>query len=172
MSGFNKYNCIVLGLICFTGTITAQVTSDLLPKRPKNVLFMNVAGGATYYSFEYERLFNTSKPVFISAGGGLGAAMETDPEIYYTTIPFHGSLNVGARTSFFEFGLGETLIFDHPSRDAISYLIIGYRLAFPKKHKIAFSFKLNLNIPFDFYDVVSEGDPQFIPIGLGLGIAF
>jgi hypothetical protein len=88
------------------------------------------------------------------------------------TLPFHVSGNIGKRTGFFEFGTGTTLIFNHPDRNSISYLILGYRLSLPKKHKLAFSLRINLNIPFHYYNVVAEQGPQFIPVGLGLGIAF
>jgi hypothetical protein len=172
MTGLHKSGFFILVLIYFSGTITAQVSSESLPRRPMNVVFMNVAGGATYISFEYERLFGRKRPIFISAGAGVGEAMETYPENYYMTLPFHGSINIGPRASFFELGVGRTLIFNHPDRNGISYLILGYRLALPKKNKIAFSLKINLNIPFDFYNVISEGNPQFIPVGVGLGIAF
>jgi hypothetical protein len=172
MSRFNKSGFFVLVLICLTRTITAQVFSDSQPKRAMNVVFMGVGGGATYISLEYERIFGRNKSIFISPGVGLGEAMETYPDNYYATLPFHVSVNVGRRASFFESGVGNTFIFNHPYRNAISYLILGYRLALPIKHKIAFSFRINLNIPFDFYDVVSEGNPQFIPVGFGLGIGF
>jgi hypothetical protein len=171
MSKFNKPNFFVLALICLTRTISAQVSSDSLPKRPLNVVYMGVGGGATYISYEYERLFNRKKSIFIAAGAGLGAATEPD-EAYYTTLPFHVSGNVGKGVSFFEFGVGTTLIFNHPDRNSTSYLILGYRLALLKKHKVAFSFRLNLDIPFDYYNVVGKGGPQFIPLGLGLGVAF
>jgi hypothetical protein len=45
-------------------------------------------------------------------------------------------------------------------------------LALPVKHRIAFAFRKKLDIPFNYRNVVGEGDTQFIPAGLGLGISF
>lgn len=88
------------------------------------------------------------------------------------SLPFPFSGNLGRRTSFFECGVGGTLLFDHPEKDGISYIILGYRLALPVKRRIAFAFRIKLDIPLNYRNVVGEGDPQFIPAGLGLGISF
>jgi len=171
MSTFNISLFFILIFICYTWTITAQASSDSLPKRPKNVVCMCVGGGATYISYEYERLFGRSKSFFGAVGTGLGTATDPD-EADYTTMPFHLSGNVGRRASIFEFGLGTTLIFSNPDRNSTTYLILGYRLSLPKKHKVAFALKINLNIPFDYYNSIAKGSTQFIPLGLGLGIGF
>jgi hypothetical protein len=171
MSIFNKYGFFVLVLLCFAKTITGQISSDSEFKRPLNVVQMVVGGGATYFSYEYERLFGKGKSFFGAAGAGIGAATIPD-EADYPTMPLHISGNVGKRSGFFEFGVGTTLIFNFPDRNSTSYLILGYRLSLPKKHKIAFSFRTNLNIPFNYYNAVAQQDPQFIPLSLSLGIAF
>lgn len=152
--------------------MTAQVSEVSLPRRPMNAIFWSAGGGATYMSFEYERLFGRDKSFFIAAGAGLGSAL-SDDEAKYTTLPFHFSGNLGRGSSFLECGIGMTLLFDHPERDGISYLILGYRLALPVKRRIAFAFRIKFDIPFNYYSLaVGEGDPLFIPAGMGLGISF
>lgn len=168
MSRFEKFNFFVLVLICLTTTIYAQVSSESKSQRAMNVVSMGVGGGATYISFEYERLFGRGNIFFVSAGAGLGAATEPLSKAYYTTMPFHVSGNFGRGTSFFEYGVGRTIIANSPD---FSYLILGYRLALMKRHKLSFSFRLNLSVPFKF-NVIEEMDPQFIPLGIGLGIGF
>ena len=158
----------ILAFFLFSCKITAQESSYSLQQRNKNVVFMNVGGGATYISFEYERLFGGSKVFFLSAGAGVGSGIEPLSETVYSTLPFHISGNLGFRASFFEFGTGRTLITDNPD---ISYLILGYRLSLLKKHRLSFSLRLNLDIPFNLHKV-KELDAQFIPLELGLGIAF
>jgi hypothetical protein len=164
----NKPLFFVLAFFLFSCKITAQDSSYSLQQRHKNVVFMNVGGGATYISFEYERLFGGSKVFFLSAGAGLGSAIEPLSETVYSTIPFHISGNLGHGVSFFEFGTGRTLISNNPD---ISYLILGYRLSLLKRHKLSFSLRLNFDIPFNL-NRVKELDAQFIPLELGLGIAF
>ncbi|MCU0409943.1 MAG: hypothetical protein MUC70_01440 [Bacteroidales bacterium] len=93
-------------------------------------------------------------------------------QVSQVSLPFHFSRNLGRGSSFLECGIGMTLLFDHPESDGISYLILGYRLALPLKHRIAFAFRIKLDIPLNYRNVVGEGDPQFIPAGLGLGISF
>ena len=171
MSTFEKYSFFIFVLICLAMTASAQVSYESQPKRPMNSICMSAGGGATYISCEYERLFGRGKIFFLAAGAGLGTAI-SDDEKQYVTSPFHFSGNVGKGASFFEFGFGRTFLFNHPERDGTSYVILGYRLALPAKHKFAFSFRLNLDIPFKYINVVGEGDPMFIPAGLGLGIAF
>jgi hypothetical protein len=171
MSKFNKFNFFILAFICLTLTLPAQVSSDSPPKRSKNGVYMTVGGGATYISYEFERLFGRSESFFGSAGAGLGAATVPD-ETNYATMPLHISGNAGKGSSFFEFGIGTTLIFNNPDRNSTSYLILGYRLSRPKKHKLALALRINLNIPFGYYNAVAKGSTQFIPLGLGLGIAF
>ncbi|MCU0377196.1 MAG: hypothetical protein MUC78_02965 [Bacteroidales bacterium] len=170
MPDLNKCAVLVLVLPCIAIALNAQVPGESQHRRPMNAIYWSVGGGATYIAFEYERLIFSSNSLLLSAGAGLGSAL-SDAETSYKTLPFHFSGNIGRRTSFFEFGLGNTLIFDHPDRDAVTYLILGYRLSLLKKRKIAFSFRLHLDIPFDYIDVVG-GDPKFFPYGLGLGIAF
>ena len=171
MSDFYKYSTLVFVLVCSSGSVTAQVSEVSLPVRRMNAVFWSVGGGATYMSFEYERLFGRDKSFFISAGAGFGSAL-SDDEARYTTLPLHVSGNLGRGSSFFELGVGRTLLFDHPEMDGISYLILGYRLALPAKHRIGFTFRIKLDIPLNYRGVIGEGDPQFIPAGLGLGISF
>jgi len=171
MSDFNKYSALVFAIFCNSLSVTAQVSDVSLPVRPMNAIFWSVGGGATYMSFEYERLFGRDKSFFLSAGAGMGSAL-SDDETKYTTLPFHFSGNLGRGSSFLECGIGGTLIFDHPEKDGISYFLLGYRLALPVKHRIAFTFRIKLDIPLNYRNVVGEGDPQFIPAGMGLGISF
>ena len=171
MSDLIKYSTLIFVFFINPVTITAQVSEVSLPVRPMNAIFWSVGGGATYMSFEYERLFGRDKLFFLSAGAGFGSAL-SDDEAKYNTLPFHFSGNLGRGSSFLECGIGMTLLFDHPEKDGISYFILGYRLALPLKHRIAFAFRIKLDIPLNYRDVVGEGDPQFIPAGLGLGISF
>ena len=48
--------------------MTAQVSEVSLPCRPVNAIFWSAGGGATYMSFEYERLFGRDKSFFLAAG--------------------------------------------------------------------------------------------------------
>ena len=93
-----------------------------------NAIFWSVGGGTTYMSFEYERMFGRDNSFFLSAGAGFGTAL-SDDEAKYTTLPFHFSVNLGRGSSFLECGVGMTMLLDHPERDGISYVILGYRLA-------------------------------------------
>lgn len=159
-------------LFCSSVSITAQVNEDTLPVRPMNAIFWTAGGGAIYMAFEYERLFGSDESFFLSAGAGLGSAL-SDDEAKYTTLPFHFSGNLGRGSSFLECGVGMTLLFDHPERDGVSYLILGYRLALPVKHRIAFAFRIKLDIPFNYYSLaVGEYGLLFIPAGMGMGISF
>jgi hypothetical protein len=171
MTNFNKYSALVFVLLFNSVLITAQVSEVSMPGRPMNAIFWSVGGGATYMSFEYERLFGRGKSFFLSTGAGLGSAFVND-EAKYKTLPFHFSGNMGWGTSFFECGVGMTLIHDHPERDGISYIILGYRLALPVKHRIAFAFRIHLDIPLQYFNIIKEGDLGFIPLGMGLGISF
>jgi len=174
----------ILFLLVLNGLVkitTGQVVSDTITQRPMNLVYINSGGGATSVSIEYERLLGfwtyrtlhgKSQSLFISGGLGFGTASMQYPDEgnEYMTLPIHISANVGNRASFFESGVGTTILFGYPNRETITYYNFGYRLEPRRKYK--FLFRINFCIPFYTLAFFESTDLIFIPLSLSFGIGF
>ncbi len=131
-------------------------------------------GDASLISLNYERQFVIS-PTFILTGKlGLGYNEEFMICIFgsciqdtYLTIPHHITCNFGTERSFFEIGLGGTIVSGYKTQFYLLYPMIGYRFLPLKSEKI--SFRIYVQFPFSDLDTTHI---LFIPVGLNFGISF
>ncbi len=139
-------------------------------KRPVNSISLNLLGDASLMSLHYERLILITQDFILSIKFGLGYNQEfqifgSSPE-NFLTVPHHVTGNWGEGRSFFELGLGGTIIAGDINQDYLFYPIIGYRLL-PLKTN-AFNIRIFGIIPF--YRL--ETEIYLSRIGLSMGVFF
>jgi hypothetical protein len=92
MYRYYKYIFFILVLNGLIKITDAQVVSDTITQRPINLAYINLMGGSTSTSLEYERLFGSwtyrnwgeygkLESFFISGGLGIGMADMQDPNV-------------------------------------------------------------------------------------------
>ena len=148
--------------------------------RPLKSIGLNFLGDASKISINHEKLYLVGKSNILSTKLGLGYNQEFCISFYsgqcsakedYLTIPHHFTANIGKKRSFFEFGLGGTMIYGKTNWPYILYGIIGYRFLPLQSNK--FNFRIYFQppipilakLPFNFLYVYS-------PLGLNIGISF
>ena len=178
---------ILLSLLCFFVTqVKAQEKSisqiekiQSVEDRPLNNISLNFLGDASQISINYEKQYLVGKSYILSTRVGLGYNQEfclsfwgvsCSPVKDYLTIPHHFTANIGKRRSFFEFGLGGTILYGETSDPYILYPIIGYRFLPLQSNKI--NFRLYF-LPPPFEDgPLGHTDIYFYIVGGSLGISF
>ena len=154
--------------------------------RPLNNISLNFLGDATKMSINYEKQFLVAESFILTTKFGLGYNHEfriclfgpcSSPLKYYLTIPHHFTANLGKRRSFFEFGLGGTILSGETSEPYILYGIIGYR--FLPFHSNKFNFRIYLQPPIPIKELEKPVDNDFphpdiryFPVGVSAGISF
>lgn len=178
---------ILLSLLCFFAIeIKAQENSisqiekiQSVEDRPLNNISLNLLGDASYISINYEKQYLVGKSYILSAKLGLGYNQEfcislgtgsCSPVEDYLTIPHHFTANIGKRRSFFEFGLGGTILYGETSEPYILYPIIGYRFLPMQSNKI--NFRLYFLPPPYADGPFGHPDILFFIVGASLGISF
>ena len=165
-------------LFLFVAITFAQEPNET--SRPLNNVYVNLFGDASMISINYERLHFVSGKVFLAGKLGLGANIESDlsSSVYpeetgsLTTIPHHITANFGRKRSFFEFGLGGTIITGNIPRHYFMYSIIGYRLHPLQSKKM--NFRIYGQIPiskFEWVEIFPNPGFAYSPLGLSVGIS-
>ena len=149
-------------------------------ERPLNNISVNFIGDASYISIHYEKLHLKNKSYILAYKLGLGYNQEfqlclfgpcSSPAENYLTIPHHVTANLGTTRSFFEFGLGGTMLFGETAVPYIFYPILGYRFLPLNSNQL--NFRLYFQPPVQFADGPT-GHPE-IPLvlgGISVGICF
>jgi hypothetical protein len=139
-------------------------------------------GDGALASLNFERLGLSSDNFFLSGKVGIGTnfqlvMFESNPSASLFLIPHHLTVNVGAKKSFLELGLGGTKVFGtraHPDFSTSKYFlypILGYRLQPMKKGRT--NFRIFGCLPFKaFKDYRQLGDYTFSPVGISIGYCF
>ena len=153
--------------------------------RPLKSIGLNFLGDASIISINHEKLYLVGKSNILSTKLGLGYNQEFCISFYsgqcspiedYLTIPHHFTANIGKKRSFFEFGLGGTMISgktNWPGGPYILYVIIGYRFLPLLSNKFNFRIYCQPPIPIGKVDNdFSLPDFIYIPLGLNIGISF
>ena len=164
-------------LLLLSGTVLfAQRNGDSRENRPMHSVNLSLLGDASMISVNYQKLYQVRPNFLVSGKLGLGYNQEfqlclfgpcsTPPE-NFLTIPHHITGNWGGGWSFFEVGLGGTLVLGPISQNYLLYPMIGYRLQ-PLK-----SDRLNFRI-FGHFPVtgIESNYILFIPIGFSAGFCF
>ena len=174
-------------LLCFFGIeIKAQEKSisqiekiQSVEDRPLNNISLNFLGDASKISINYEKQFLVGESFILTTKFGLGYNQEfrlclfgscSSPSKNYLTIPHHFTANLGNRRSFFEFGLGGTILYGETSEPYILYPIIGYRFLPLQSNKI--NFRLYFLPPPYADGPYGHPDILFFIVGGSLGISF
>ena len=155
-------------------------------KRPLHNISLNLFGDASKLSINYERQYLVGKSNILSTKFGLGYNQEfcislwgisCSPIEDYLTIPHHFTANIGKRRSFFEFGLGGTVLYGETRWPYILYGIIGYRFLPLQSNKL--NFRIYLQPPIPIRKIKKPVDNDFphpdilyIPIGVSVGFSF
>jgi hypothetical protein len=178
---------ILLSLLFFGIEIKAQEKSisqiekiQSVEDRPLNSISLNLLGDASKLSINYEKQFLVGESFILTTKFGLGYNHEfriclfgpcSSPLKYYLTIPHHFTANLGKRRSFFEFGLGGTILYGETSQPYILYPIIGYRFLPLQSNK--FNFRLYFQPPIqEIEGEFGHPDIGWIPVGISIGSSF
>jgi len=181
------YRLILLIFFCFGIEINAQENSisqigevQSVVNRPLNNISLNLLGDASILSINYEKQYLVRKSFILTTKFGLGYNQEfrlcvfgpcSSPAENYVTIPHHFTANFGKKRSFFEFGLGGTLLFyGETSVPYIFYPIIGYRFLPLKSNNL--NFRLYFLPPIQFDDPFGHPEIILVPVGASIGISF
>ena len=154
--------------------------------RPLKSIGLNFLGDASRISINHEKLYLVGKSNILSTKLGLGYNQEfcisfgsgsCSAKEDYLTIPHHFTANIGKKRSFFEFGLGGTMISGKTTWPYILYGIIGYRFLPLQSNK--FNFRIYFQPPIPIRKLKKPIDNDFphpdilyIPLGLNIGISF
>ena len=180
-------------LVCLSLEVKTQEKSisqiekiQSVEDRPLNNISLNLLGDASIISINYEKQYLVGKSYILSTKVGLGYNQEfcisfgtgsCSPVEDYLTIPHHFTANIGKRRSFFEFGLGGTILSGETSEPYILYGIIGYR--FLPFHSNKFNFRIYLQPPIPIRELKKPVDNDFphpdiryIPFGVSVGFSF
>jgi hypothetical protein len=180
-------------LVCLSLEVKTQEKSisqieniQSVEDRPLNNISLNLLGDASIISINYEKQYLVGKSYVLSTKFGLGYNQEfcisfgngsCSPVEDYLTIPHHFTANIGKRRSFFEFGLGGTILSGETSEPYILYGIIGYR--FLPFHSNKFNFRIYLQPPIPIKELEKPVDNDFphpdiryFPVGVSAGISF
>ncbi len=169
---------LVLVLIPLTISITllAQYQEEPNEMRPTKSLNLSLLGDVSLISINFEKLLIVKPTFILSSKLGFGFNEEfqicafgpcSSPPQKYLTIPHHVTANFGKGKSFFELGLGGTIIKGNKSQPYMLYPIIGYRIV-PLRLNRA-NFRAFGQIPFWNNE---SNDIMFFPIGISFGICF
>ena len=188
------YRLILLSLLfCFGSEIKAQEKSisqiekiKSIEDRPLNNISLNLLGDASRISFNYEKQYLVGKSNILSTKVGLGYNQEfcisfgagsCSPVEDYLTIPHHFTANIGKRRSFFEFGLGGTILSGKTTWPYVLYGILGYRFLPLQLNK--FNFRIYFQPPIPTRELKKPVDNDFphpdilyIPFGVSVGFSF
>jgi hypothetical protein len=155
-------------------TLFAQNDRDSTLIRPLSSFNINL-GAASIASVSYDRMVPIGSNFMLTGKLGLGYNKESQlclfgpcssPAENYTTITHHVTGILGKKRSFFEIGLGGTIIIGNTDQHYYLYPIVGYRLSplIPTN----LTFRVYGLYPFSGFDIV---DILVLPIGLSLGIS-
>lgn len=156
-------------------TLFAQNTTDSTLTRSLNSVSINLLGDASLISANYERLFPIRDNVILTGKLGLGYNEEfklclfgsCSPAKKYTTVPHHFTTILGNRRSYFEFGVGGTIVLGDTEENYFFYPMIGYRIS--SRNPKGVTFRIYVQYPISG---VETEDIIFFPIGLSLGVKF
>lgn len=164
-------------MITFSGILNAQLKLDNIELRPKNNAYVTIGGAdGALISFNYERLFLNSEKFFITAKIGAGYNEQfrlcifgpcSTPTKKYFVITQHITTNFGKGRSFFEAGLGSTIIGGVASTNFLIYPILAYRFQPLVTNKTLFRISVGFLL-FNYKNI----DLVFIPIGISVGLCF
>ena len=180
-------------LVCLSLEVKTQEKSisqieniQSVEDRPLNNISLNLLGDASIISINYEKQYLVGKSYVLSTKFGLGYNQEfcisfgtgsCSPVEDYLTIPHHFTANIGKRRSFFEFGLGGTMLSGKTTCPYILYAIIGYRFQPLQSNK--FNFRIYLQPPIPIRELNKPVDNDFphpdilyIPFGVSVGYSF
>jgi hypothetical protein len=169
-----KNMALILIFLALSPVLFAQDSAVPTTKRPLNNIGINLLGNVSVVSANYERLFLVKPRFFFAGRAGVGFNKETffifdspnhPPARHFTTFPFQLTANFGSGKSFFELGLGNTIILDSPEQSDYTYPIFGYRLQ--PKYSNNLNFRIYICIPLTQTDIILD-----IPIGISAGICF
>mgnify|MGYP003327803738 CR=1 FL=1 len=133
-----------------------------------NNISLNLLGDASIISINYEKQYLVGKSYILSSKVGLGYNQEfcisfgtgsCSPVEDYLTIPHHFTANIGKGRSFFEFGLGGTILSGKTTWPYILYGIIGYRFQPLQSNK--FNFRIYLQPPIPIRKLKKPVDNDF-----------
>jgi hypothetical protein len=162
-------------ILTFCSILTAKDAEAFPYLRPPNSINMNLFGGASIFSINYERLFFNNRKFFLAGSAGIGYSESLDLPITSTSllsIPMHitGNVNVSGKKHFFEFGFGGTLLYYQNFKfwDYSIYPIIGYRWQPVKSGK--FTFRIFVSYPLT--DKIDIDKYWFSPVGISVGFSF
>jgi len=182
------YRLILLSIFfCFGIVLKAQENSIFqigevqnVLDRPLNNISLNLLGDASILSINFEKQYLVRKSFILTTKFGLGYNQEfrlcifgpcSSPAENYITIPHHFTANLGNKRSFFEIGLGGTiLLYGETSDPYIFYPIIGYRFLPLKSNNL--NFRLYFLPPIQFDGPFGHPEIAFIPLGASIGISF
>lgn len=165
-----KQQVFLLFLLSFVISTMAQTKK--IEKRPYRSLNASVLCDASLFAVNYERIYEIGPRMLLSTRMGLGYNEEfliwnTQKANEYTTLPHAVTFNFGKRRSFFEIGMGGTIIAGVTSQHYILYPIISYRIL-PLNFK-----RLNMRVSVQIPTVGWETeDIFFFPIGLSIGYSY
>lgn len=164
-------------IITYSSILNAQLKLDNIEIRPKNNAYLTIGGAdGALISLNYERLFLTSEKFFITAKIGAGYNEQfrlcilgpcSPPIKKYFVITEHLTADFGKGKSFFEVGLGSTIICGVASTNVLIYPILAYRIQPLVSKKILF--RISLGFPIFNYDNI---ELIFLPIGFSVGGSF
>jgi|PlaIllAssembly_1097288.scaffolds.fasta_scaffold762684_1 hypothetical protein len=144
--------------------------------RAQNNVHITGFGDASIISANYERLVLSYRKFFMGVNLGLGYSQSyglPHASTALLSMPMHVTGNLGAKSHYFEFGFGGTMLFYADEKkpkywDFCMYPMIGYRFQPLKTNK----FTLRV---FSGYPITDEWDKEnywFFPLGLSIGFCF
>lgn len=162
---------LIFFLLITSVVVHAQHLSEPLASRQDNSIYINFFGDGSLISVNYERRFHVSSHFFLSSKIGIGVEPRwqlcifvCDPFRAFATIPHHFTGIIGKGEHFFEFGLGGTVVFAHPTQPYFLYPMVAYRFLsiLPSKANV----RIYVQWPFSG---IKTDNIFFRPFGLSIG---
>jgi hypothetical protein len=186
-----KYTLLIIS-ICVSISLRAQSSASEETFRPTNNLYLDLFGGGSIFSVNYEKVFLSKKNSFLNFRIGAGYTQDKSDAIlgitekefnagigvfHYTktndysaptshfSIPTHLSVNLGRDKHYFEVGLHYTYYLPVKSVVHTFGPILGYRYHPFKSDKAIFRFYINFPL---------EGIGEihwYSPVGISFGFS-
>ena len=178
---FLLFVCFGIGIKAQEKSIYKLEKTQNLSARPLKNINLNLLGDASIISINYEKQYLVGETFILSTKFGLGYNQEfklcffgpcSSPPENYLTIPHHFTLNFGNSRSFFEFGLGGTILSGETNQPYILYPIIGYRFLPLQSYQLNFRLYFQPPLPRIGENDIGHPDIAYIPLGLSIGTSF
>ena len=164
---------LTIAVFLSSNPLTAQNPQPDSTQRASTIASLDVSGGGSLLGLGVDKLVFFEAPWALSVKLGFGYNQEfnlfdSDPPDNYILFPHHVTGLLGKRRSYFEFGVGGSLVTGGDKTIYMLYPVLGYR--YHPFRNPGFSFRAWLYYPVNHN--LFEMEYLAAPYGLSFGIAF